>query len=113
MDAHESRRGAGNKKAFIALACAHFFAKSEPKVANNAQAASPPFDYDGPNPPPCVYRLQPFAPTAMKEYTSSDLKIFAVPGHASAGKTMLCEAMQACAGRIGRMGSIAAGTTVS
>src|ERR1035437_6977026 len=26
---------------------------------------------------------------------------------------MLCEAMQACAGRIGRMGSIAAGTTVS
>ena len=49
----------------------------------------------------------------MKEYTSPDLRNFAVLGHASAGKTMLCEAMQACAGRIGRMGSIAAGTTVS
>ncbi len=49
----------------------------------------------------------------MKEYTAPDLRNFAVLGHASAGKTMLCEAMLACAGRIGRMGSIAAGTTVS
>jgi elongation factor G len=49
----------------------------------------------------------------MKEYASSDLRSFAVLGHASAGKTMLAEAMLACSGRIGRMGSIAAGTTAS
>jgi len=49
----------------------------------------------------------------MKDYTSAELRNFAVVGHASAGKTMLCEAMLACSGRIGRMGSIAAGTTVS
>lgn len=49
----------------------------------------------------------------MKDYDSSSLRSFAVVGHASAGKTMLCEAMMACSGRIGRMGSIAAGTTVS
>jgi elongation factor G len=49
----------------------------------------------------------------MKEYDSSSLRSFAVVGHASAGKTMLCEAMMACSGRIGRMGNIAAGTTVS
>ncbi len=49
----------------------------------------------------------------MKDYSAPDLRNFAVLGHASAGKTMLCEAMLACAGRIGRMGSIAAGTTVS
>ncbi len=49
----------------------------------------------------------------MKEYASSDLRSFAVLGHASAGKTMLTEAMLACSGRIGRMGNIPAGTTVS
>jgi elongation factor G len=49
----------------------------------------------------------------MKDYPSSDLRSFAVLGHASSGKTMLTEAMLACSGRIGRMGSIAAGTTVS
>jgi elongation factor G len=49
----------------------------------------------------------------MKEYSSSDLRSFAVLGHASSGKTMLSEAMLACSGRIGRMGSIAGGTTVS
>src|SRR5689334_1244535 len=49
----------------------------------------------------------------MKEYASSDLRSFAVLGHASSGKTMLTEAMLACSGKIGRMGSIAAGTTVS
>jgi elongation factor G len=49
----------------------------------------------------------------MKEYTSADLRSFAVLGHASSGKTTLTEAMLACSGRIGRMGSIAAGTTVS
>ncbi len=49
----------------------------------------------------------------MKDYAASDLRNFAVVGHASSGKTMLCEAMLACSGRIGRMGSISAGTTVS
>ncbi len=49
----------------------------------------------------------------MKDYPSSDLRNFAVLGHASSGKTMLAEAMMYCSGRIGRMGSIAAGTTVS
>jgi elongation factor G len=49
----------------------------------------------------------------MKEYSSSDLRSFAVLGHASAGKTLLTEAMLLCSGKIGRLGSIAAGTTVS
>lgn len=49
----------------------------------------------------------------MKDYASPDLRSFAVLGHASAGKTMLTEAMLACSGRIGRMGSIAAGNTAS
>lgn len=49
----------------------------------------------------------------MKEYTSQDLRSFAVVGHASSGKTTLCEAMLLCAGRIGRLGNIASGTTVS
>lgn len=49
----------------------------------------------------------------MKEYASSDLRSFAVLGHASAGKTLLTEAMLLCSGKIGRLGSIAAGTTVS
>jgi len=42
-----------------------------------------------------------------------DLRNFAVVGHASSGKTTLCEAMLAGAGVIGRMGTIAQGTTVS
>ncbi len=49
----------------------------------------------------------------MKEYAPSDLRSFAVLGHASAGKTMLTEAMLACSGRLSRMGSITAGTTAS
>jgi elongation factor G len=49
----------------------------------------------------------------MKDYPSSDLRSFAVLGHASAGKTTLAEAMLACSGKIGRMGTIAAGTTAS
>jgi elongation factor G len=49
----------------------------------------------------------------MKEFQPADIRNFAVVGHASAGKTMLCEAMLACGGVINRMGSIAAGTTVS
>jgi len=49
----------------------------------------------------------------MKEYQAADIRNFAIVGHASSGKTMLSEAMLACAGVINRMGSIAAGTTVS
>ncbi len=49
----------------------------------------------------------------MKEYQAGDIRNFAIVGHASAGKTMLSEAMLACAGVINRMGSIAGGSTVS
>ncbi len=49
----------------------------------------------------------------MKEYLPADIRNFAIVGHASSGKTMLSEAMLACAGVINRMGSIAAGSTVS
>ncbi len=49
----------------------------------------------------------------MKEYQPGEIRNFAVVGHASSGKTMLSEAMLECAGVITRMGSIAAGTTVS
>jgi elongation factor G len=49
----------------------------------------------------------------MKEYHAADIRNFAVVGHASSGKTVLCDAMLACAGHIGRIGSIEAGTTAS
>jgi len=49
----------------------------------------------------------------MKTYQAADIRNFAVVGHASCGKTTLCEAMLATAGEIGRMGSVANGTTVS
>src|SRR6266699_816921 len=49
----------------------------------------------------------------MKDYKPGDIRNFAVVGHASSGKTMLSEAMLACAGVINRMGNIAAGSTVS
>ncbi|MFO1488308.1 MAG: elongation factor G [Verrucomicrobiota bacterium] len=49
----------------------------------------------------------------MKEFQPADIRNFAVVGHASSGKTILSEAMLACAGVINRMGGIAAGTTVS
>jgi len=49
----------------------------------------------------------------MKEYQAGDIRNFAIVGHASSGKTMLSEAMLACAGMINRIGSIAAGSTVS
>ena len=49
----------------------------------------------------------------MKEYQAGDIRNFAIAGHASSGKTMLSEAMLACAGIINRMGGIAAGSTVS
>src|SRR5215472_7376096 len=49
----------------------------------------------------------------MKEYQPAEIRNFAIVGHASSGKTMLSEAMLACAGVINRMGSISAGSTVS
>ncbi len=49
----------------------------------------------------------------MRNYQAPDIRNFVIAGHASAGKTMLSEAMLACAGVIDRMGSIAAGTTAS
>jgi elongation factor G len=49
----------------------------------------------------------------MKEYQPAEIRNFAIVGHASSGKTMLSEAMLACAGVINRMGSINAGSTVS
>ena len=47
----------------------------------------------------------------MKTYQAADIRNFAVVGHATSGKTLLCEAMLATAGEISRMGSIAAGST--
>jgi elongation factor G len=49
----------------------------------------------------------------MKEYQAGDIRNFSIVGHASSGKTTLSEAMLACAGEINRMGTIAAGNTVS
>src|SRR5262245_17106525 len=49
----------------------------------------------------------------MKEYQAADIRNFAIVGHASSGKTMLSEAMLACAGVINRMGTIQGGSTVS
>ncbi|HUE36030.1 MAG TPA: elongation factor G [Candidatus Acidoferrum sp.] len=49
----------------------------------------------------------------MKTYSPSDIRNFAIVGHASSGKTMLGEAMLRCAGVINRMGRIADGSTVS
>src|SRR5437763_14659106 len=49
----------------------------------------------------------------MATPAAGDMRNFAIVGPASSGKTTLSEAMLACAGVIGRMGSIAQGTTVS
>jgi len=49
----------------------------------------------------------------MKDFRAPDIRNFAVVGHASTGKTMLCEAMLYSAGRINRLGSIEQGSTVS
>jgi elongation factor G len=49
----------------------------------------------------------------MKEYQAGDIRNFSIVGHASGGKTTLSEALLACAGEINRMGTIAAGSTVS
>ena len=49
----------------------------------------------------------------MKTYQPSEIRNFAIVGHASAGKTMLSESMLVCGGVLNRLGSIAAGTTAS
>jgi elongation factor G len=49
----------------------------------------------------------------MQKFAPQDIRNFAIVGHASCGKTMLAEAMLACAGVIGRMGRIADGSTAS
>lgn len=49
----------------------------------------------------------------MKTYQPSDIRNFAIVGHASSGKTMLGEAMLVCGGVLNRLGSVANGTTVS
>lgn len=49
----------------------------------------------------------------VADYPAPQIRNFTVVGHASAGKTMLVEAMMACSKEIGRMGSIEAGTTAS
>jgi elongation factor G len=49
----------------------------------------------------------------MKVYTPENIRNFAVVGHQASGKTMLTETMLRCAGKIQRLGSIEAGSTVS
>ncbi len=49
----------------------------------------------------------------MKDFRAPDIRNLAVTGHASTGKTLLCEAMLVCAGKINRAGSIEQGSTVS
>ncbi len=49
----------------------------------------------------------------MKDYRAPDIRNIAVTGHASTGKTLLCEAMLVCAGKISRAGTIEQGNTVS
>jgi elongation factor G len=49
----------------------------------------------------------------MKDFRAPEIRNFAVTGHASTGKTLLCEAMLVCAGKINRAGTIEQGSTVS
>ncbi len=49
----------------------------------------------------------------MKDYRAPDIRNLAVAGPPASGKTMVCEAILRCAGRIGRIGSIEQGTTTS
>ena len=49
----------------------------------------------------------------MQTYQTGDIRNLAIIGHSGSGKTILCEAMLACAKVIDRMGTIEAGNTVS
>ena len=49
----------------------------------------------------------------MKLYPSEDIRNFAIAAHASSGKMMLAESMEADASVINRLGSIELGTTMS
>ncbi|MBN1403446.1 MAG: elongation factor G [Opitutales bacterium] len=49
----------------------------------------------------------------MKQYEAADIRNFAIVGHQASGKTILSDAMLVCSGKIGKVGSIQAGTTVS
>ena len=49
----------------------------------------------------------------MADYPALKIRNFTLVGHASSGKTVLAEAMLACGGQIGRMGTIEAGNTQS
>ena len=49
----------------------------------------------------------------MKEYQAEEIRNVAVLGHASSGKTSLCEAMLYTAGATTRLGRIEDGTTLS
>ena len=49
----------------------------------------------------------------MKDYLAPDIHNFAVTGHAGTGKTLLCDAMLVCCGKLQRVGSIDQGTTAS
>jgi elongation factor G len=49
----------------------------------------------------------------MKDFRAPEIRNLAVAGHAATGKTLLCEAMLVCAGKINRAGTIDQGNTVS
>ncbi len=49
----------------------------------------------------------------MKEYSSSDIRNFAIVGHGASGKTSLAEAMLKVGGEINRLGTIDDGSTTS
>jgi len=49
----------------------------------------------------------------MKQYEAADIRNFAIVGHQASGKTILSDAMLVCSGKITKIGSIQAGTTVS
>jgi elongation factor G len=49
----------------------------------------------------------------MKDYRAPEIRNVAITGHAATGKTLLCEAMLVCAGKLLRAGTIEQGNTAS